>query len=418
MRRWSVAAIVAVALLAAGAAAPPASAAPGDPAPGWAGQTTVTPRDVAVSGSGRVFTVGLPRTEAQGQSSYGHIVGNDWSEVFVPARSQGGVVAGPGDYAVAVIGNVSRVFDGTDWGDPVTVTAEIERSRLVGNDDGDAAMLWNAPGGAPHLSRLFRGGSWETSRVTDMGADLPRDVAINEAGKITVVWAVPTGTTSEIRRSVLQPASTTWTAPRRVGTVDDPRPRVSIVTDGQGRETLIAGNKLWRQATSTQMPAFQFRTSVRSKLAAGETGTRLVWATKSDGQYEIHTRYAEGQIWRSKRLVWSYPVPSDPDCDRGLEFGVGMIPTGRSYIAVGIQHVVVAGSPAECDGQDIADFLTVTSLNNVLNLSDLHSYALGGPFRVSAGTAGPVAVEYGIGPVPGDPEIPPDGYRSVKFFTR
>ena len=252
-----------------------------------------------------------------------------------------------------------------------------------------------------------------------MGADLPRDVAINEAGKITVVWAVPTGTTSEIRRSVLQAASTTWTTPRRVGTVDDPRPRVSIVTDGKGRETLIAGNKLWRQATSTQMPAFQFRTSVRAKLAAGETGTRLVWATKSDGQYEIHTRYAEGQVWRSQRLVWSYPVPSDPDCDRGLEFGVGMIPTGRSYVAVGIQRVERAGDAVnECDGQDIADFLTVTSLNNVLNLSDLHSYALGGPFRVSAGTAGPVAVEYGIGPVPGDPEIPEDGYRAIKFFTR
>ncbi|PUB24479.1 hypothetical protein C8K30_109231 [Promicromonospora sp. AC04] len=420
MRR-SAAVIIALGALMTGLVAPPASAAPGDPAPGWAGSSTATPRDLAVSGSGRAFTVGLPRTAAQGQSSYGHVLGNDWSEVFVPPRSQGGVVAGPGDYAVAVIGNVSRVFDGATWSDPVTVTADIQRSKVVGNTDGDAAMLWNAAGGAPYLSRLVRGGSWETSRVTGTGAGVLRDVAINDAGKITVVWAVPSGTTSEIRRSVLQPASTTWTTARRVGTVDDPRPNLSIVTDGQGRETLIAGNKLWRQATSTQMPAFQFRTSVRAKLAAGETGTRLVWATKADGQYEIHTRHAEGQVWRSQRLVWSYPVPSDLDCDKGIEFGVGMVPAGRSYIAVGIQRIELAGDAVlECDGQDIADFLTVSPSNNVLNLSDLGSYALGGPFQVSAGTAGPVALEYGIGPVLGeDPEeIPVDGYRVIRFFTR
>ena len=200
--------------------------------------------------------------------------------------------------------------------------------------------------------------------------------------------------------------------------VDNPRPRVSIVTDGQGRETVIAGGQLWRQESLNRLPVFQFRTSVRAKAATGDTVTRVVWPVKSDGRYEIRTRYV-GQHgdWRDSTVLWSRLAPLDPECDRGIEFGVGMIPGGRSYVAAGIRH---EADPVDdvCDGREIADFLTVNLSDDVLNLQDLGYYSMGGSFRIEAGTAGPVVLEYETGHVPGDPDFPFDGSWVMRFFSR
>jgi hypothetical protein len=120
MRRSSVAVVIAAGMLLPGLFAVPAAARPGDPAPGWpVTRHEVMHREVAVSGSGRVFGVGLPDTGTVDHSLLEHGVGDDWSRTEILPRSRGGVVAGPDDYAVAVTGNVSRVFDGTVWGDPV-----------------------------------------------------------------------------------------------------------------------------------------------------------------------------------------------------------------------------------------------------------------------------------------------------------
>lgn len=423
MRRSAVVAI-AVGVLVAGLAAASA-AAPGDPAPTWPVRYAMAPRDAAVAGSGRVFEVGLPRTGSLDHSVLSHgrtaSIFNEWSSVRLPPSSDGGVIAGRGDYAVAVTGNTSRVFDGTDgvnWLDPVTIAEGIEESNLVGNADGDAALLWNTADGTPFVSRMARGGTWETVSAPDLPLDAPRDVVINNAGKITVVWAVPTGTTSEIRRSILRAGSTAWSSALRVGIVDNPRPRLSIVTDGQGRETVIARNMLWRQESSNRLPVFQFRTSVRAKAATGDTVTRIVWPAKSDGRYEIRTRYVgQDNDWRDQTVLWSRRAPLDPVCDRGIEFGVGMIPGGRSYVAAGIRHEADPVNDV-CDGREIADFLTVNLSDDVLNLQDLGYYSMGGPFRIKAGTAGPVVLEYKTGHVPGDPEFPFDGSWVMRFFTR
>src|SRR3546814_16280762 len=83
-------------------------------------------------------------------------------------------------------------------------------------------------------------------RISDWSSDV---CSSDLAGKITVVWAAPTGTTSEIRRTVLQPGSTTWSPALRIGTVTNPRPKLThvqnltIVTAGQGRENGRASSR-------------------------------------------------------------------------------------------------------------------------------------------------------------------------------
>ncbi|WP_454859008.1 hypothetical protein [Promicromonospora soli] len=412
MRRTSAAAIIAAGMLLSSLAAPPASAAPGDPAPGWPNvRKDVMHRDVDISGSGRVFDVGLPDPNIVDQAVLEHGVGEDWSSIEIPPRSRGGMVAGPGDYAMAVTGNVSRVFDGTGWGDPVAIAQEIWESKLVGNTDGDAALLWNGGSGLPYLSRLSPGGAWETIRVEKAPAGVPRDLVINDNGKVTVVWAVPTGeTSSEIRRAFIRAGSTTWSDALRVGTVNTRKPNLTFATDGQGRETLIAGNKLWRQASSAAGPRFQFRTSVRAKLATGDTATRLIWAVKSDGRYEIHTRYADPE-WRGEKVLWSVGAPLEPNCDRGIEFGVGMVPGGRSYVAAALRTEF--GETTDTDCAEVASFLAVSRFDTVLGRGSFN-YADGGPFQIEAGARGPVVLEY-------LPEPDPDyfyGPWRMEFFSR
>ena len=94
-----------------------------------------------------------------------------------------------------------------------------------------------------------------------------------------------------------------------------------------------------------------------------------------------------------------------------------MVPGGRSYVAAGIRH---GADPVNdlCDGQEIADFLTINRFDDILNLQDLGYYSMGGPFQIEAGAAGPVALGYETGHVPGDPEFPFDGLWVMRFFTR
>lgn len=418
MRR-SVTAIIAVGVALSGlAAAPTASASPGDPAPGWPEfRDDVMYRDVDVSSSSRVFAVGLPDPEILDHSVLEHGIGQDWSSEDLPPEADGGVVAGPGAYAVAVTGNLSRVFDGTSWGEPVEIAPEIRESKLVGNRHGDAALLWKAGDGLSHLSRLVRGETWETGLVPGIPAGARSDVVINDAGKVTVIFAVRTGSTSEIRRTILQKESSTWSRVLRLGTVRAVRPTISLVTDGVGRETFVAGNDLWRQVRSTEQPTFQFRTSVRAKLAAGDTGTRLVWAVRSGGRYEIRTRFT-GDRWRAEKVVWSRVAPLDPSCDKGIEFGVGMAPSGRAYVAVGIRHAI-DDINLVCGGVEIADLLVVSGFDDVLSQRHLSDYANGGPFQVDAGLRGPVVVTYmyeddGAG---SGGEPPADGSWTMRFFS-
>lgn len=396
MRRTAVAAGIAASVLAAAlvAGTTTASAAPGDPAFGWLAPDGEVHRDVAVSGSGRVFSVSLPEPGTMDHSWLEVGRWREWSRVEVPPSSQGGMIAGPGDYAMAVTGNVSWLFDGTGWDGPVTITAqEIGTSKLVSNTDGDAALLWSAPGGRPYLSRLVRGGSWVTNRVPTVLVDAPRDVAINNAGKVTVVWAAPKGTTAEIRRTVIQPGATTWSPSTPIGTVETPRPRLRLVTEGEGRETLVAGNRLWRQASSTRLPTYQFRTSNRTELAAGDALTRLVWAGKTGEEHRFYSRSA-GTSWGPRVLMWS--EVGSLECPNSPWFGVGMVPGGRSYAALVVRTDV--GETTDSCGGPYETLVTLDRFDGILNRSGgLDSAIPTTPFQIVGGTGGPIVVEHEVG---------------------
>lgn len=395
MRRTVVAASIAASVLATAlvAGTTAASAAPGDPAFGWSSPEGEVHRDVAVSGSGRVFSLSLPEPGTQEHSWLEVGRWLEWSRLDVPPTTQGGVIAGPGDYAMAVIGNVSRVFDGTDWVGPVTIAPDIQQSELVSNADGDAALLWNGGTGAPYLSRLMRGGTWVTTLATEVSGGVPRAVAINDAGKVTVVWAVRRGETSEIWRTVLQPGTTSWSPHVRIGTVNAPRPRLTLVTEGSGRETILAGNKLWRQPSRTKLPTYQFRTSVRAELAAGESLTRLVWAGQVGEEYRFYTRSA-GTSWGPRVLMWSEAGSSE--CPNSPWFGVGMVPGGRSYAALVVRTDV--GETTDSCGGPYATLVTLDRFDGILNRSGgLDSAIPTTPFQIVGGTGGPIVVEHEVG---------------------
>ena len=170
--------------------------------------------------------------------------------------------------------------------------------------------------------------------------------------------------------------------------MDSPRPKLMIAADGQSRETLQVGNRLWRQLTVNAFPTYRFRTSGLAQLATGATGTRVVWPVKTGGRYEVRTRYIE-QDWSPEAVLWSRAVPAAAACDLGIEVGAGMVPSGRSYVALGIRHEVDA-----CGGVEIAEVLTVDRRDGLLNRVPIGHYMTGGPFQVDAAARGPVALEY------------------------
>ena len=211
----------------------------------------------------------------------------------------------------------------------------------------------------------------------------------------------------------MRAGSTSWSTPQTVGTVNDPAPNLTLATDGQGRETLIAGNQLFRQESASTPHAYQFRTSVRAQIATGNTATRVIWPVTTSGRYEIRTRYIE-TTWRPETTLWSHVRPTRDDCDLGIELGVGMIPGGRAYVGAGIRHW--HGLTPAC--ADIAELVTVNRSDDVLNEQPLGAYTTGGPFQIEANARGPIAVEYLYQTYEADPMGDRDGYYSMRFFTR
>jgi hypothetical protein len=393
---------------------PAAQAEAADPLPSWPERPGLAHRDVSVSGSGRVFDVLLPRSGYLPYSALEHGYEDEWSETQVAAREEGGVVTGPENYAIGIVGNRSYIFDGTSWSEPTTIAEGMADLDVVGNSDGDVAVLWTGPTGATYLSRHGRGGSWETLQVPNVPSGLQvRDVVLNDAGKTTVVWAAPSGETSQVRRSIVREGSSSWSTPQTVGTVNNPAPNLALATDGEGRETLVAGNQLFRQETTSTNHTFQFRTSVRAQIATGDTGTRIIWPVSTSGRYEIRTRYTESSTWRAEATIWSHVAPTREACNMGIELGVGMVPGGRAYAAVGIRRTDEP-SPA-C--ANIADLVAVSRFDDVLDEEPLGTYTTGGPFQIEANTLGPVVVEYQYETYYADPMGDRDGYYSMRFFT-
>jgi hypothetical protein len=218
-------------------------------------------------------------------------------------------------------------------------------------------------------------------------------VAINNAGKVTVVWAAPKGATAEIRRTVIRAGATTWSPSVAIGTVDHPRPRLRLVTEGEGRETLLARNKLWRQASSTRMPTYQFRTSSRAELAASDTLTRLVWAGLVGEEHRFYSRSA-GTSWGPRVLMWS--EVGSTECGDSPWFGVGMVPGGRSYAALAVRTDV--GETTDSCGGPFAVVATLDRFDGILNLRGALGSAIPTtPFQVVGGTSGPIVVEHEVG---------------------
>lgn len=433
MRR-SAAVIIAVGVLLAGAVAPPASAAPGDPLPGWAPRPEEAHREVSVAPTGRVF-VGASSEPGYKPISYlEHGYRDDWVRTGTEAASWTGLATGADGYAVDVRTTAGgparyRVHDGDTWSDTSTFhDGEVLEATMDANSAGDVAVLLRQHGPQRAiLARLPHGGQWV---LQDLGfpPDYPADVVINEQGKTTVVYAVgrssPDRQWSDVVRISVRAGTTSEGKRQLVGSVNrsgqSTEINLSIDSDGNGRETIIAGNRLWRQPHTSRPHEYEMQTSVRALLATGESTTRVVWPASTSSGYSIRSVLFDDGGRHPQSTLWSHANPT-PVCraDAGLDaiaLGVGMVPGGRSYVAAGIERGI--GSDGTCP--DITSFLVVDRSDRVLAEQPLGYFAVGDEFQVAAGAAGPVVVEFKNWDDQADPasEDQPDGRYSMLFFNR
>ena len=413
-------------LLLTGLTAISAVAAPGDPVPGWAPRPEEAHREVAVSDQGRVF-VSASNDPGYNQVNYLEVgYFEDWVRTPNAASPFGSHLAtGPNGYAVSISYNTYRLYDGSAWSDRATFyEGSVGAVDMDANLAGDVSVLLRlAPDGGTVLARLPRGGEWTVQEVPGVSTDVPADVVLNEQGKTTVVWAVPSGERATILRSVVHAGRTDWSSPQTVGTVNHPEPNLSMVSDGEGRETIIGGNRLWRQPITSRPPEYRMRASIYAQMAAGDSDTRVVWPAETEDAYEVRSVMFFDEAQRPQSTLWSHTKPPDRCVvDHsglgGIPVGVGMVPGGRSYVAVGIERGI------ETDGEcpDVASLLPVGHYDRVLNEEPLGYFAenLGGELQVAAGAAGPIAVEFknwddGADPIGGDQ---PDGLYSLSFHQR
>ncbi|MDR7382160.1 hypothetical protein [Promicromonospora iranensis] len=412
----------AVAGLLTGLAAAPAAAAPGDPAPGWAPRPEEAHREVVVSSSGEVFV------DASSEGGYKDINylerGSAGSWVRTPDDSTHvtHLATGPGDYAVSVWHSADgdaryRLHDGTGWNDTETFyEGDVHASDMDANAAGDVSVLLRLHfDGGTLLARLPRGGEWTVQEVPGVPADIPADVVLNEQGKTTVVWAALDGETSIVRRSIVRAGSTTLSPPTTIGTLNNNEPNLSIVSDGEGRETLIGGNLLWRQPHTSRPLEYRLRTSVAARLAAGDTATRVVWPTGTTARHEVRSILFDDDVQQPQTTLWSHPRTSCTETFR-TRLGIGMVPGGRSYVAIGVTRRI--DSDGVCP--DVTGFVTVDRADRVLNTQPLGYFAEAYTIDVAAGAAGPIAVEFKNWDDHADPihEDQPDGRYSMLFFRR
>jgi len=375
-----------------------AQAAPGDPAPGWPTQVNGYTWSVAVSQSGRVSTLALPVPGESAQVLLSSSYDGTWpTPTDVPGYT-GDVRAGPGAYAIAVTRGdddvlVSRELVSGRWAEPRTIGAIDRATTLDANTDGDTVLVWRSPEG-PTAGIHPRGGTWTTLPVPVVPEDGYFAAAINDTRKVTVVWAEATGTTTQaVRRTVLRPGATAWTTPQTLGTVPSGgAPR--IVTDGQGRETITAGGKLWRQETTNSTPAYAFAVGPDAVLAAGTTDTRVAWPHYNGRYVSVRTRHfkqtSTTQGWRPTTTLWArtYPEGVPALCRSYVNVGLDMAPAGRSYVAFG---AVARGGCPEGNLRLVTLDRTSTPLNDVV-VADHYGY--GTAPDVTVGARGPVAVDY------------------------
>jgi hypothetical protein len=408
-------------LLLTGLTAVPAVAAPGDPVPGWAPRPEEAHREVAVSDRGRVFV------NASSDGGYKFVdyleVGafEEWARTPDSGSPFGDHIAtGPDHYAVTISYNRYRLYEGSAWTDAATFyEGSVQGVDMDANSAGDVSVLLRlAQNGGTVLARLPRGGEWTTQVVPGVSTNVPADVVLNDQGKTTVVWAAPSGERSTILRSVVHAGRTDWSRPQTVGIVNDPAPNLSMVTDGEGRETIVGGNSLWRQPVTSRPHEYRFRTSIYAKLAAGDSDTRVAWPAETEDAHEIRSVMFHDEVQRPQTTLWSY---TKTRCTRNhdlysVPFGIGMVPGGRSYVAVGLQHDIEPGTTCP----DVASLLPVGHYDRVLNEEPLGYFANGEEFQVAAGAAGPIVVEFKNWDDHADPlsEDQPDGLYSMSFHQR
>ncbi|MFC8798979.1 hypothetical protein ACFT2C_14690 [Promicromonospora sp. NPDC057138] len=433
MRR-SAAAIIAAGMLLAGAVAPPASAAAGDPLPGWEPRPEEAHREVSVAPSGRVFV------DASSEPGYKPIsyledgYQDDWVRTETDPASWTGLATGADGYAVDIRFSVGgparyRVHDGDAWGDIGTFyDGEVRDAVMDSNSAGDVAVLLRQfdPTRAI-LARLPHGGQWV---LQDLGfpTDFPADIVINEQGKTTVVWAVGiwagTHQYSEIIRTSVRAGTTSEGKRQLVGTVDrtgqSTQIHLAIDSDGEGRETIIARNRVWRQPHTSRPHEYQMKIGLRGLLATGDMTTRVVWPATTETGYEVRSVLFDDAGRHPQSTLWSHAAPpSGCRADAGLgaiALGVGMVPGGRSYVAAGIERGI--DSDGVCP--DIASLLVVDRGDRVLAEQPLGYFAVGDEFQVATAAAGPVVVEFKNWDDDADPisEDQPDGRYSMQFFHR
>lgn len=391
-----------------------AYADPLDPAPGWTTQNSEGERYVVLDGAGGVHVVERMPSHSNVLLRYGK--DGHWSRA-AEFGGPGLLATGNGRYAVLAENFVSqdggvvfhefwaRLFSDGQWGSP-TVVGEFEddtqnsRLWLDTNSRGDAVMAWSFHAGGPvFAATLSRGGSWQGSPPTPLRLGHRFRLAnpvISEAGKVSLVWFAPGSSGSgEVMRSVLPAGATQWSPAKPVSslTITDPA-TLDLDTDGQGRETVAAGSRVWRQVRTGSGFRYQFQAIGSRSVDVVSSGprTRLVWMLRSGRQYTVKTRIITDTL-RPTKTVWTKTFPSSVPTSCLLAHGAnaGIAPQGRSYLVWGISSNVRRNSVCPAS---VTRAAAINAADRVVG-SRVLGRGPGRPkFQISVTGEGPVAVSY------------------------
>ncbi len=203
---------------------------------------------------------------------------------------------------------------------PVTLSGDDRRDPVVATDGGaDAVAAWESGTGGPIEASSRSGGTWAAAATISRDGGRDPSVAMSPGGEATAVWQwQPVGESRTIEMATTR-ADGTWTAPAMLSTPGTTARDPQVAVDGAGRATVVwrrdAGDDDAVVEVAEQRPdgtwemphpiSTEGTRARRARLAVAPNGAgAVVWEQRVGGVQGVAaaTRGADG-VWSTPTVV-------------------------------------------------------------------------------------------------------------------